>query len=188
MSQPFRKKRDRQELLRHAVMQLARNTHALLFLRGNDARDVGMAQFSSGRSDVKAQFGNIADRHELVRYDIQTAQAAPHAFHQAIECLVRAVSHRPKRAEKRAYDTAFAHKRERTEAAQVFGKDDRVRRVLTRIEVGVDVEQHHGLASLQDYAADSVPGSERDALMAFAGSAGAVDPFQRRSDEFRHPD
>ena len=180
--------RQRQQLLRYAVVQLARDALALVLLSGDDAR-----KLRTDEDRVLLIVGAFLHRdsfeiHEVVGNDVQIAQGAVQIVDDLAVRRFVPIAHRAERAQQHGDHAPVARERQRAEAMQILGEHDRVRRVLARVDLLVDVREHHGLARLDGDAADAVPRCQHDAAMALAGSACAVYPLERRADERRQPD
>ena len=145
-------------------------------------------QLRRWHGSIEAEVRYVAHRHEIPRDDGKPAHAVSHHVDKMRERFFGIGAHRTERAKQRSNNDAGLNKRQSAKTAQVFCEDDGIRRILTGVEVAIDVEKHHGLARLQHDAADAVTGGKRDALMPLACRSRAVHPLQRRAGELSHAD
>ena len=132
--------------------------------------------------------GHVPEVDEVARHHVEVAQAPVQAPHQAHVHGFVPVAHGAERAQERTHHAPAFRERQRAEAVEVFGEHDGIGRVFARVDLRVDVHEHHGLAGLDHDATDAVPRSQHVAPVALARGARAVYPLEGRADERRQPD
>lgn len=179
-------KRRGQKLLRHAVVKLARDAPALVFLGGNRARKVASHNHASHLAfafDVVCP-GRVK---KIVRDHAEVAKRPAQIAGELVKRAQVVVVLDAKGAQEHPHDAPLLRDGQRAQAAQILGEHDGIGGIFARVELAVDVGEHHGLAGFQHDSADPVPGGQHDAAVAVARVACAVEPLERRAGKCGEP-